>query len=100
MQRSKKRGASAMTSPEITWVLLGWPLDPYQDEWPATVFDLHSRRVRYQRITKSQALETSLMGGTAKWSARWCPQVGDKGEWSLIDMVPDTATEVAECGSR
>ncbi len=80
---------------EITWVMLGKPLDPLQETWPATVMDLESRRLRYQRITKSQALETSLMGGMAKWSARWCPQVGDKGEWSLIDMLPDTAREVA-----
>ncbi len=80
---------------EITWVMLGKPLDPSQETWPATVMDLESRRLRYQRITKSQALETSLMGGMAKWSARWCPQVGDKGEWSLIDMLPDTAREVA-----
>lgn len=80
---------------EITWVMLGKPLDPAQETWPATVMDVHSRRLRYQRITKSQALETSLMGGMAKWSARWCPQVCDKGEWSLIDMLPDTAREVA-----
>ena len=84
-----------MTKPELTWVLLGHPRDPAQETWPATVMDVDSRRVRYQRIPKSHALEVSLMGGMAKWSAHWHPEVGDKGEWSLVVMVPDTAREVA-----
>ena len=80
---------------ELAWVILGEPADPSQDLWPATVMDCDSRRLRYQHIPKSQALEVSLMGGMAKWTARWCPQVGDRGQWALLEMVPDNATEAA-----
>lgn len=80
---------------ELAWVILGTPADPSQEMWPATVHDRESRRLRYQMIPKGQALEISLMGGMAKWRARWCPQVGDRGEWALIEMVEDTATEAA-----
>lgn len=83
-------GGMKMTAPELTWVILGHPLDPSKETWPATVMDVNSRRLRYQRIPKGQALETNLMGGMAKWSAHYIDN-----EWRLIEMVPDTATEAA-----
>jgi hypothetical protein len=74
--------------------LKGKPVDPDAPMWPATIFDLRSRRLRYQMVNKHLlfSLETN---GTAKFSAVWCSSAGTNGRWQLIDMVPDHVREVA-----
>jgi len=84
-----------MTELETVWAIRGQPADPSQDEWPCTVHDLRSRRVRYQNVPRYIALALGEFNGMAKMSARWCPNVGDRGEWQLIDLLPDNATEAA-----
>jgi hypothetical protein len=84
-----------MTEIEPVWVIRGVPLDPAQESWPVVVHDLHSRRLRYQYAPRDIALALDEWNGMSKMTARWCPQVGDRGEWQLIDFLPDTATEAA-----
>ena len=84
-----------MTDLQVVWAIRGEPMDPSQDEWPCTVHDLRSRRLRYQTCPRYIALALGEFNGMAKMSARWCPNVGDKGEWALLDILPDSATEAA-----
>ena len=82
---------------ETVWVIRGEPTDPSADEWPVTAHDLHSKRLRYQKAPRYVALALGEFGGMSKMSARWCPNVGDRGEWLLLDLLPDTAQEGAVC---
>ena len=84
-----------MAKPECVWVIRGVPMDPAQEQWPVVVHDLRSYRLRYQFAPRTIALALSESNGMAKMSARWCPNVGDRGEWQLLDILPDSATEAA-----
>jgi hypothetical protein len=84
-----------MTAPEIVWTIRGEPFDPQQDSWPVVVHDLHSRRVRYQHAPRYIGLALGEFNGMSKMLARWCPNVGDRGEWQLIDVLPDNVTVIA-----
>jgi hypothetical protein len=80
-----------MTS-EIIWCIRGEPFDPSQENWPVVAHDLHSKRLRYQFAPRYIALALGEFGGMSKMSARWCPNVGDRGEWQLFDLLPDSVT--------
>lgn len=80
---------------EIVRVIRGVPVDPGTPLWPATIFDLRSRRLRYQMVEKFHLLPLDQCGLSAKFSAIWCPNAGTNGRWQLIDMLPDAAREVA-----
>ena len=85
----------AVSKPEVVWVLRGKPVDPNLPMWPATIFDLRSRRLRFQMVNKHLLFPLMETGGTAKFSAIWCSSAGANGRWQLIDVVPDHVREVA-----
>lgn len=80
---------------EIVWAIRGQPFDPSQDHWPVVVHDMQSRRLRYQFAPRYIALALGEFNGMSKMRARWCPNIGSSGEWQLIDLLPDSATEAA-----
>lgn len=70
---------------EIVNLSIGYPEDCHQALIPVTIFDLESRRVRYQKVHRDQ-LEVMGDTKTAMWKAYWTGT-----DWRLIDIVPDTA---------
>lgn len=66
---------------------VGIPASPDQKMVPVTIFDLESRRVKYQHAPRDQL---AVMGGrkTAQWTAIWS-SLGQ--EWKLLDIVSETA---------
>jgi hypothetical protein len=79
---------------EVVYAIRGEPFDPSQEQWPCTVHDLRSRRLRYQYVPRYIALALGEFNGLSKMSARWCPNVGDRGEWQLFDLLPDNVTVI------
>lgn len=75
---------------ETVWVVKGYPAEETADKIPVTVFDVGAcRRVRYQYAPRDQ-LAVMLGRDTAKWRAIWVqPHPKDRGEWRLLDIVPD-----------
>ena len=80
---------------EPIWVIKGYPIDPAQPMWPCTVHDIDSRRVRYQMVPRDALMPILDRGGMATYAAIWWPDRGERGEWQLVDILPDTAREVA-----
>ena len=78
-----------MKDAEIIWAIRGEPFDPSQEIWPVTCHDLHSKRLRYQFAPRYIALALGEFNGMSKMSAIWHPNVGDRGEWQLFDLLPD-----------
>jgi hypothetical protein len=76
----------------IVWVIRGQPVDPSQDKWPVVVHDLHSKNLRCQYAPRDIALALGEFSGMSKMTARWCPNVGERGEWQLLDFLPDNVT--------
>jgi len=81
-----------MKNAEIVWAIRGEPFDPSQENWPVTVHDLASKRLRFQFAPRYIALALGEFGGMSKMTGRWCPNVGDRGEWQLFDLLPDNVT--------
>ena len=81
-----------MTEIEIVRVIKGIPEDQGNPLWPATIFDLRSRRLRYQMVEKFHLLPLEACGGSSKFSAIWCSHAGTSGRWQLIDVLPENVS--------
>jgi hypothetical protein len=81
-----------MTEIEIVRVIKGIPVDQANPMWPATIFDLRSRRLRYQMVDKHHLFPLETCGDSAKFTAIWCSSAGTNGRWQLIDVLPENVS--------
>jgi len=81
-----------MTEAEIVWVIRGIPANSDAANYPVTVHDLRSRRVRYQHAPMSVIAPLWQHRGMAKFSAVWKSHEGTNGRWELIDVLPENVT--------
>ena len=72
---------------ETVRVIRGVPVDPETPLWPATIFDLRSRRLRYQVVEKHYLEPLTALGDSAKFRAIWCPNAGKRGRWQLVEQI-------------
>ncbi len=72
---------------ETVRVIRGVPVDPETPLWPATIFDLRSRRLRYQMVEKRYLEPLQVCRDSAKFRAVWCPNAGPNGRWQLVEQI-------------